>query len=417
MPVGDTAESEEMQSSKIDEKEQGRGPVRKALLAALDFLSGAMAKMIPILLVSGMFKTAQTLLGPTMLGLTSEGDDLYVLLGMVYDAGFYFMPIYLGYSCAQMMGGTPVLGSLLGGIMMVPAFAELAANGSSFSVYGIPCTPVDYSRTVIPIVLSASLLAALEVRLRKALPEVLSSMFAPLLAMAITLPAALCVLGPLGSWCGDALGAALFSLGDEGGLVTVLGVGIIAAGWEFLVIAGMRSLLLALGLANMLTVGTDSFVLVGAGVAIWAAYGMALGGFLRLRNTKEGGTALGYFISGIVGGVTEPALYGLGLRYRRPLIGLAIGGFLGGLWAGATNVTAYIMGSSSFLSILGYVGGGALNTVNAAISDLIAMGVATAVTYAMWREPQGEDGDGQGDQARAQDALGDGAAASPERTA
>lgn len=96
--------------------------------------------------------------------------------------------------------------------------------------------------------------------------------------------------------------------------------------------------------------------------------------------------ALGCFVSGIVGGVTEPALYGLGLRYRRPLIGLAVGGFVGGVWAGATHVTAYIMGSSSFLSILGYVGGGALNTVNAGISDLLAMGIAAAVTYATWRD-------------------------------
>ena len=68
------------------------------------------------------------------------------------------------------------------------------------------------------------------------------------------------------------------------------------------------------------------------------------------------------------------------------LIGLAVGGFVGGVWAGATHVTAYIMGSSSFLSILGYVGGGALNTLNAGISDLLAMGVAAAVTYATWRD-------------------------------
>ncbi len=296
------------------------------------------------------------------------------------------MPIYLGYSCAEKLGGTSELGSLVGGIMMVPAFAQLAGDGAAFTVYGIPCTPVDYSRTVLPIVMSAALLAVLEFHLRKVLPKVLAPMFAPLLAMAITLPAALCALGPLGSWCGNALGAALFSLGEQGGLVTVLGVGIIAASWEFLAIAGMRSLLLALGLANMLAVGTDSFVLVGAGVAIWATFGMALGGFLRLRGTAEGGEALGYFVSGIVGGVTEPALYGLGLRYRRPLIGLAVGGFVGGVWAGATHVTAYIMGSSSFLSILGYVGGGVLNTVSAGISDLLAMGIASAVTYATLRD-------------------------------
>lgn len=73
-------------------------------------------------------------------------------------------------------------------------------------------------------------------------------------------------------------------------------------------------------------------------------------------------------------------------KTAQPLIGLAVGGFVGGIWAGATHVTAYIMGSSSFLSILGYVGGGALNTLNAGISDLLAMGVAAAVTYATWRD-------------------------------
>lgn len=73
-------------------------------------------------------------------------------------------------------------------------------------------------------------------------------------------------------------------------------------------------------------------------------------------------------------------------KTAQTLIGLAVGGFVGGIWAGATHVTAYIMGSSSFLSILGYVGGGALNTLNAGISDLLAMGVAAAVTYATWRD-------------------------------
>ena len=373
------------------------GPVRRGVDAALDYLSGSMAAMIPILLVAGLFKTAQTLIGPSMLGWVGKKSDLFVLLGMVYDAGFYFMPIYLGYSCAKKLGGTPVLGSFLGGVMMGPDLVEMAEDGASFTVYGIPCTPVDYSGTVIPIVLSAAVLALLEVWLRRALPKVLSSMFAPVLAMAAALPLALCLLGPIGSWCGDALGNALFSMGDDGGLVKVLGVAIIAAGWEFLVIAGMRSLLLALGLANMLAVGTDSFVLVGAGVAIWAAFGMALGAWLRLLRTAEGPVALGYFVSGIVGGVTEPSLYGIGLRYRWPLLGIAVGGFVGGLWAGATNVTAYIMGSSSFLSIFGYVGGGALNTANAAISDLLAMGVGAVVTYVTWHDlPADQAASGQG---------------------
>ncbi|MCI6273363.1 MAG: hypothetical protein MR611_01710, partial [Coriobacteriaceae bacterium] len=73
-----------------------RGQIHRTCEAALDYLSGAVVKMIPVLLVCGMLKTAQTLIGPSMLGLVGKADDLYALLGMVYDAGFYFMPIYLG---------------------------------------------------------------------------------------------------------------------------------------------------------------------------------------------------------------------------------------------------------------------------------------------------------------------------------
>lgn len=119
-----------------------RGPVRRACKAALDYLSGAMVKMIPVLLVCGMFKTAQTLIGPSMLSLVDETDNLYALLGMVYDAGFYFMPIYLGYSCTEKFSGTPVLGSLLGGIMMVPALPSLRATAPRSLCTASPARPL-----------------------------------------------------------------------------------------------------------------------------------------------------------------------------------------------------------------------------------------------------------------------------------
>ncbi|WP_160327051.1 PTS transporter subunit [Tractidigestivibacter scatoligenes] len=119
-----------------------RRPIRQARKAALDYLSGAMVKMTPVLLVCGMFKTAQTLIGPSMLSLVDETDNLYALLGMVYDAGFYFMPIYLGYSCAEKLGGTPVLGSLVGGIMMVPALPSLRATAPRSLCTASPARPL-----------------------------------------------------------------------------------------------------------------------------------------------------------------------------------------------------------------------------------------------------------------------------------
>ena len=90
----------------------------------------------------------------------------------------------------------------------------------------------------------------------------------------------------------------------------------------------------------------------------------------------------GYFISNIIGGVTEPSLYGLALRYKRPFLGMMIGGFAGALYAGITHVTAYVMVPvANFLALTAYVGGSTANIINGIISGAIALIVAAVATY------------------------------------
>ena len=91
--------------------------------------------------------------------------------------------------------------------------------------------------------------------------------------------------------------------------------------------------------------------------------------------------AFGYFVSAIIGGVTEPVLYGIGLRYKRPFLALAAGGFCGGLYAGLTHVGTYVMGATNFLAVLGYVGGGTVNMINGCIAATIAFAVTAVLTY------------------------------------
>ena len=85
-----------------------------------------------------------------------------------------------------------------------------------------------------------------------------------------------------------------------------------------------------------MTTGYETVIWPAALCATAATFGIALGAFLRIRNKEEKSLSLGYFISGIVGGVTEPALYGIGLKYKKPLIALMIGGAVGGLYVGLT---------------------------------------------------------------------------------
>ena len=144
---------------------------------------------------------------------------------------------------------------------------------------------------------------------------------------------------------------------------------------------GMHQVILLPGIMNLLSGNPDSCVMVAGGMATWAAFGMALGAFLRLKDKKEKSLAGGYFVSGFVGGVTEPVLYGIGMKYKKPFIALAIGGALGGLYAGLTHVTVYLLGATNFLSVLGYVAGGTANLINSIVASMIAMFSTAALTY------------------------------------
>ena len=344
----------------------------------LNYLSGTMVQMIPIMIGAAMFKTVQVVLGPDLLKLITPESDLYRLMDLLYNAGFYFMPIYIGYAAAKKLNASPVLGMFMGGVLIVPDLINIVNAGEPFTVYGLPMRLVNYSQSVMPVIICVWLLSYVEKFFKRVIPDALSTIFVPFLTMAVMIPVALCAAAPIGSVLGDLVGGGLNAMAAHGGALASL---VISALWEFLVMTGMHQVVLLPGIINLLSGNPDTCVMVSAGNATWAAFGMALGAFLRLKDKKEKSLAGGYFVSGFVGGVTEPALYGIGMKYKKPFICLAIGGALAGLYTGLTHVTIYLLGATNFLSILGYVAGGTGNLVNALIGDAIAMFGTAALTY------------------------------------
>ena len=108
---------------------------------------------------------------------------------------------------------------------------------------------------------------------------------------------------------------------------------------------------------------------------------MALGAFLKQKNKEEKAESMGYFVSGIVGGVTEPVLFGIGFRYKKPFIAMAIGGFVGALYSGIFGVYASFLGATNFMIFLGYVAGGTSNLIHGIIGGLLALIVSAIATY------------------------------------
>lgn len=372
--------------------------------AILNYLSKTMVGLIPVMMAAAMFKTIAVVLGPDMLHILDASSPLYVLLNdWLYDAGFYFMPIYLGYTAAKVMGCSEILGMMMGGILITPyilsqfgalsavtamlssgealdaeALLAAATAPTTMSVYGIPAPLNNYLQTVLPIVLCVPALKVVEDFFKKTIPDMLSTTFVPFLTMAVMVPVGLCALAPLGGWLGDGIGKLMFGFAGVGGFVACA---IIAALWEFLVMTGMHQVLIVLALTQLFATGSDGCVMVAGGLAQWATWGMALGAFLRLREKNEKAAQLGYFLSGAVGGVTEPALYGCGFKYTRTLAGMILGGLVGGAIAGLLGVKVYVLGSASVLGVVGFMQGGTFNLVAGIASSVIALVVAAAVTY------------------------------------
>lgn len=346
-------------------------------MAILNYMSGSMTPLIPAMIAAAMFKTIQVVIGPDLLGLVSEKSDMYVLCDMMYSAFFYFLPIFLGFTAAKKLGVSQVMGIMLGAMLLVPDFVAL--DGQKFTIYGfLTTTAHDYSQTVLPVIISIWVMSYVERFFKKIIPDVLSTIFVPFLTIFVMVPITFVVLAPIGNLGGELIGNGLIAFGNVGGF---LAIAVVAALWEFLVMSGMHQVLIVFGITAMMQNGYDSFVLTAGGYATWAAFGMAFGAFLRFREKDAKALAFGYFVSAIIGGVTEPVLYGIGLRYKRPFLALAAGGFCGGLYAGLTHVGTYVMGATNFLAVLGYVGGGTVNMINGCIAAAIAFAVTAVLTY------------------------------------
>ena len=292
-------------------------------------MSGSIAPLIPIIMAAALFRTIGAILGPDILNILPSDSNLAILLDFVYDAGFYFFPIYLGYTAAKKLNTSTVLGMFIGGIMLASDFVAMVGTDVSFTVFGIPCALNNYSTTIMPILLSVWVMSYVHKFFSKYVPTVISTIFTPFLTILVMLPITLCALAPLGNFIGVYLA-------------------------EFL----------------------NWFSSVGGGFAVGL-----MGAALRLKNKDDKALGLSCMLTGLLSGITEPTLYGIGIRYKRPFIGLAIGGLVGGLYAGFTHVTYHVMISILVLAPLSYTAGGTANMINGTIASVLAMIVSAVITY------------------------------------
>ncbi len=380
--LGGFEEQKAIDENLDDDKPKQPMTVKRFFGSILDGVAGCMTPLIPLLLVAGLLKMIPTLFGDGVLGIMSADSDLYTLFTFAGDAGFYFLPIAIGYTGAKKFGATPILGILLGAMLVHPTFVAMAGvEGAKFTVFGIPCTIENYSSTVVPMILATWSMSYVERFFKKYMPEAISTVFTPFLTIVVMIPLTFCFFGPVGYWLGNGVGWLLDGLHDVAG---PLGFALVTALWSVLLTCGMHVVLITLAFVRIFEVGYDNFVLAASGLTAFATYGVLLGGYFKAKNKKTRSEIGAYFLANFLGGVGEPALYGFMLKYKRPMLAQIIGGFAGGLVGGIAGVTVYQLAPAlNFLNFLGYVGGSVKNVVWAAISALVAMGVGCVMTMVL----------------------------------
>ena len=302
---------------------------------------------------------------------------MHICAGSGLYAVMYFLPIFLANSAAKKFGCNPQMAMLLGAILLHPNFIALKADADVVHVLGLPVKMVTYSSSVIPIFLITLVLPYVERFVNKVVPSVVKFILRPVLTILIMAPISLCVLGPLGSIIGDGLVNVLLAIEKvcPWALPTVIG-----AFMPFLVMTGMHYSLLPAYVNSLSMLGYETVIGPGNLPSNIAQGAAALCVAIKTKNKNFRQLAVSGGVTALLG-VTEPALFGVNVRLRKPLIATTIGGGLGGLYAGLTGVRRFGGGGAGLAAIGLYVGENPMNVINALISAAIAFVATFAILW------------------------------------
>lgn len=375
----------------VPKKKEGN-PIQRIL----GFISGCMTPLLPGMLGCGMIKVSLILLS-NFCGMNTEGST-YIILNSLGDTFLYFLPVFLAYTGAKKMGGNPVLYMTIAAAMIYPDLVTLLSGGSlelgtflGFDctyLFGIPVITATYSFSVLPILLMMPVMKFMEDFADIISPNVVKAFLKPMIFLIVCLPIALWILGPLGFILGNGLSAIITALYDTCGWLTV---GILAAIMPFTVMTGMHYALTPLCVSSLSGIGYDALVIVALFCSNIAQGGAALGVALKSkdRETRAEGIACG--ISATIAGITEPAMYGINLRFVKPMIGAIAGAGTAGLICGISRVVCYTMaGSESFLTLVTFIGGDdpMHGVIWGAAAGILSLLISFTISFILHKDPE-----------------------------
>ena len=356
-------------NSKSDGEKTGK------LAKLFDIISGTFTPILPPLTACGMLKAVLVIL--TTFGWMSKESQTYYMLSFMADAIFFLFPVALGYTAAVKFKCNPFMGMLLGGIMIHPSWNALVVAKDPVSFLGLPVKLVTYTSSVIPIILVVWIMSYVENFADKISPKPIKFFSKPLITILVMGPLALIALGPLGSILGEGLASVITAINSVAPWSIPMIIGALS---PLLVMVGMHYALIPIGFNELGLKGAENVVGPGMLVSNVAQGAASLSVSLKTKNKDLKQLAGSAGLTAVLG-ITEPAMYGVTMRLKKPLISICIAGGLAGLYAGVTGVVRYSSGAPGLASLPIFIGENPMNIVHAIIACVIAFVASFALTW------------------------------------
>ena len=370
--------SGDMSTSEVAAAGAANQPLLQRLVKGL---ADIFVPIIPAIVAGGLLMGIHSMLtsvgffweGHSVITKYPEVSDLVDFINTIANAPFVFLPVLLGFSATRKFGGNPFLGAALGMLLVHPALADgwnyaktlMEGNIKYWNVLGLEIEKVGYQGTVIPTIISAWVLATLEKGFRKFVPSYLDNLVTPMFSL----------FGPFGREAGSLISAGLTWLYNTLGF---LGGAIFGTFYAPIVITGMHQTFIAVEtqlLAEMAQTG-GTFIFPIAAMSNIAQGAACLGVAFTMKDAKVRGLAIPSGVSALLG-ITEPAMFGVNLRYRHAFISAMIGSGLASAFIAAFNVKAIALGAAGFLGVASIKPDSlAMYSIGMVISFVVAFGLS-----------------------------------------
>lgn len=342
----------------------------------IETVTGILSPAIPLLAGAGMGKVLLLVLN--LMGVLSSKGQTYIMLNLIFDTGYYFMPAFIGFSAAKVFKTNQILGAFIGLVTVNPNWVAMVAAGKPIHFLGLPIDLVSYSSTFIPAILSVWAMSYIEKIVKRVTPDVIKVFAEPMLIILFTAPLTFLIIGPVANLISKGIANGSMFLYNSVGMIAIP---ILAGLYPWLVSMGVHKALSPISIQLLISKGYDPIVRVAALCSNMsqAAANLAVG--LKTKNKKLRSLALSSSATAYLGGITEPAMFGVNLKLKKPMYGAMIGGAVAGIFAGFMKMKAFVYVTPGLLSLPMWVS----KTENFILPAIMTIVVSSLVTFvATW---------------------------------